>query len=252
MVARRPRLDATRAREIAGQDAADKIAASREISDRIKSRDDAARAGEERIQTLLMELPNLPDEPHVWALASYMMIDYEGQRAVLAWLYDVTKLHQATLAAEAASQAKLETAATTVATADKTAPAKGEPKKIDVGTVAALGVAVGAIGTAVASVVTGVLGLAPMAVLPERQRRGIGSRLARRGLDLARDAGFGAVVVLGHPAYYPRFGFVSAATRGLSCEYSVPDDVFMVAELIPGALAGRTGVVKYHPEFARL
>jgi len=60
------------------------------------------------------------------------------------------------------------------------------------------------------------------------------------------------VVVLGHPHYYPRFGFVPAATKGLSCEYPVPDEVFMVTELVPGALRGRTGLVKYHPEFARV
>ncbi len=60
------------------------------------------------------------------------------------------------------------------------------------------------------------------------------------------------VVVLGHPAYYSRFGFVPAATKGLRCEYPVPDDVFMVAELRPGALAGRTGLVKYRPEFAEV
>jgi putative acetyltransferase len=58
------------------------------------------------------------------------------------------------------------------------------------------------------------------------------------------------VVVLGHPTYYPRFGFVPAAGKGLRCEYPVPDEVFMVAELVPGALQGRTGLVKYRPEFA--
>lgn len=93
------------------------------------------------------------------------------------------------------------------------------------------------------------LGLAPMAVLPEFQNRGIGSKLVRRGLEECRRLGHEIVVVLGHPEYYPRFGFVPAIRKGLSCEYPVPDEVFMVLELSEGALAGRRGVVKYGPEF---
>ncbi len=93
------------------------------------------------------------------------------------------------------------------------------------------------------------LALAPMAVLPERQRRGIGAELVRAALRAARRLGHHVVFVLGHPGYYPRFGFEPARPKGLGCEYDVPDDVFMVAELEPGALAGRTGTVKYRPEF---
>lgn len=96
------------------------------------------------------------------------------------------------------------------------------------------------------------LGLAPMAVLPERQRQGIGSQLVRSGLDACVRHGYTVVVVLGHPSYYPRFGFVPAVTKGLRCEYPVPDEAFMVAELAPGALDGRTGLVKYRPEFAEV
>ena len=59
-----------------------------------------------------------------------------------------------------------------------------------------------------------------------------------------------AVVVLGHPTYYSRFGFVPAVTKGLRCEYPVPDEAFMVAEVVPEALDGRAGLVKYRPEFA--
>ena len=99
--------------------------------------------------------------------------------------------------------------------------------------------------------VSAALGLGPMAVRPERQNRGIGSLLVRAGLEACSALGETVVVVLGHPHYYPRFGFVPAATKGLRCEYPVPDDVFMVTELVPGALRGRTGLVKYHPEFAR-
>ena len=78
--------------------------------------------------------------------------------------------------------------------------------------------------------------------------------LAARHAGLAACAVMGenVVVVLGHPHYYPRFGFVPAATKDLRCEYPVPDEVFMVTELVPGALRGRTGLVKYHPEFARV
>lgn len=94
------------------------------------------------------------------------------------------------------------------------------------------------------------LGLAPMGVLPWYQRQGIGSELVRRGLEACAEAGHPVVVVLGHPAFYPRFGFVPAVTKGLHCEYAVPDEDFMVAELVPGALRGVTGLVKYLPEFA--
>lgn len=101
----------------------------------------------------------------------------------------------------------------------------------------------------IASEESAALGLAPMAVLPEHQKQGVGSRLIREGLGECRRIGFDVVVVLGHPEYYPRFGFVPAARKGLRCEYPVPDEVFMVAELKPGALAGRRGLVKYRPEF---
>jgi putative acetyltransferase len=93
------------------------------------------------------------------------------------------------------------------------------------------------------------LGLAPMAVLPEFQNQGIGSLLVRRGLEECQSINHDVVVVVGHPNYYPRFGFVPARQKGLSCEYDVPDEVFMVAELKAGALAGRKGLVKYSPEF---
>ena len=95
-----------------------------------------------------------------------------------------------------------------------------------------------------------VMGLAPMAVLPGHQRSGIGTALVRAGLDACRTLGAVAVVVLGHPAYYRRFGFVRASRFGLTCEYDVPDDVFMALELQDGALSGHAGVVRYHREFA--
>jgi len=93
------------------------------------------------------------------------------------------------------------------------------------------------------------IGLAPMAVLPGHQRRGVGGSLVREGLELLRQAGHAAVVVLGHPEYYPRFGFVGASRFGLRCEFACPDEAFMAIELSPGALASRPGIVRYRPEF---
>ena len=97
-----------------------------------------------------------------------------------------------------------------------------------------------------------ILGLAPMAVAPERQRQGIGSRLVVAGLEGCRRAGAGAVVVVGHAAYYPRFGFVPASRFGIGCEYDVPDDVFLARELYEGALRGISGTVRYHPAFGKV
>jgi putative acetyltransferase len=75
------------------------------------------------------------------------------------------------------------------------------------------------------------VGLGPMAVLPAFQRRGVGSALVRAGLAHLRAAGHRAVVVLGHPAYYPRFGFRRASELGLRWEHEAPDEAFMVLEL---------------------
>lgn len=94
------------------------------------------------------------------------------------------------------------------------------------------------------------IGLAPMAVLPTFQNQGIGSKLVKQGLEACKNKGFEAVVVLGHPEYYPRFGFTMAKEKGFDCEYPVPDEVFMILELKPDALNGKTGTVKYRPEFA--
>ena len=96
-------------------------------------------------------------------------------------------------------------------------------------------------------------GLAPMAVDPDHQREGIGSLLVRAGLDASRCAGHPIVFVLGHPDYYPRFGFAAAAPRGLHYSDGVAfAAAFFVAELEAGALAGRTGVVHYHTAFDAL
>jgi len=95
-----------------------------------------------------------------------------------------------------------------------------------------------------------IAGLAPMAVVPGKQRQGIGSALVREGLQHCRTSGFVALVVVGHAKYYPRFGFTPASRFGLRCEYEVPDDVFMAIELEAGALKGCSGTIQYHPAFA--
>lgn len=94
-----------------------------------------------------------------------------------------------------------------------------------------------------------VVGLAPMAVLPAHQSDGVGSLLVKTALAECHVLGYDAVVVLGHPDYYPRFGFVPASRFGLRCEYEVPDEVFMAQELRPDALAGCAGLVRYQAEF---
>jgi putative acetyltransferase len=88
-----------------------------------------------------------------------------------------------------------------------------------------------------------------MAVLPELQRRGIGSQLVRAGLVECRNAGYDCVVVLGHSTYYPRFGFVPASRYGITSEYKVPDEAFMVLAWQEGVLKDWAGVVRYPPEF---
>lgn len=91
------------------------------------------------------------------------------------------------------------------------------------------------------------LALAPMAVRPGLQKQGIGGRLIAAALDQARAAGAQAVIVLGHPGYYPRFGFSAALARNLASPFS--GEPFMALELVPGALAGQHGSVSYPSAF---
>ncbi|MCK4750237.1 MAG: N-acetyltransferase [Bacteroidales bacterium] len=93
------------------------------------------------------------------------------------------------------------------------------------------------------------LSLAPMAVDPEFQNQGIGSRLVEYGLQRAGDAGFSSVVVLGHPRFYPRFGFVPASRWGITSPWEVPDDVFMAMALTDGSLDGVSGKVVFSNVF---
>jgi len=93
------------------------------------------------------------------------------------------------------------------------------------------------------------MGLAPMAVAPHHQRQGIGSALVRAGAERCREAGVDAVFVLGHPDYYPRFGFTPASRFGIRCEYDAPDEAFLVLELRSGVLHEKSGTIRYHPSF---
>ncbi len=97
-----------------------------------------------------------------------------------------------------------------------------------------------------------IAGLGPMAVLLPYQKMGIGSELVRVGLEDCRQAGYGIVVVLGHPGFYPRFGFLPARPFGIRAEWGVPDDAFMALEIVPRALSGCSGVARYLPEFGGL
>jgi putative acetyltransferase len=85
--------------------------------------------------------------------------------------------------------------------------------------------------------------------LPQYQQRGIGTLLIKHSLEKCTDLRYKAGVVLGSPAYYSRFGFISAKEKGLKCEYQVSDDVFMVLELQNGSLDGCHGTVKCRLEF---
>lgn len=94
-----------------------------------------------------------------------------------------------------------------------------------------------------------IVGLAPMAVLPGWQNKCIGSKLVKEGLQVCETVGYEAVVVLGHPDYYPRFSFEPSINHGIKSEYDVPPEAFMVKELTKGTLKGISGTIKYHQAF---
>ncbi len=82
------------------------------------------------------------------------------------------------------------------------------------------------------------------------QKRGIGSNLIREGLRKAKDLGYGIVFLIGHPNYYPKFGFQPARNHGMELtQFEVPDDVFMVCELKDGELARISGELHYPASF---
>ena len=92
-------------------------------------------------------------------------------------------------------------------------------------------------------------GLGPVAVLPAFQRRGIGSALVRSALAACPSLGIQSVFVLGHPEYYPRFGFIPASRFSLRFTAEVPDAAFLAVEIVPGCLAKASGLVRFRPEF---
>jgi putative acetyltransferase len=93
-------------------------------------------------------------------------------------------------------------------------------------------------------------GLGPMAVLPEYQRRGIGTKLIEFGTTRLKQSGCPFIVVLGHADYYPRFGFRPASDYGLKCEWSVPDNAFMALALNESKIRDLSGLAKYRAEFS--
>jgi putative acetyltransferase len=94
------------------------------------------------------------------------------------------------------------------------------------------------------------MGLAPMAVVPEYQRQGIGAELINTGIAKLSGKRCPFVVVLGHPEYYPRFGFKPARQCGIQSEWEVPDEAFMIVILNESEMQGITGMAKYRSEFA--
>ena len=89
--------------------------------------------------------------------------------------------------------------------------------------------------------------LAPLAVLPDTQRRGVGGQLIEEGLTRLKETGVELVFVLGHPEYYPRYGFKPAGKKGYEAPYPIPEEhagAWMVQELRAGIIGRITGKVR--------
>jgi putative acetyltransferase len=93
------------------------------------------------------------------------------------------------------------------------------------------------------------LSLAPMAVLPGFRNKGVGGSLIKAGLKKARELGYNSVMVLGHPEYYPRFGFMKASNWKIKEPFSVPDEVMMAIELSEGSLGFGGGMIDFPKEY---
>ena len=92
-------------------------------------------------------------------------------------------------------------------------------------------------------------GLAPLGVLPEYQRQGIGLELVQAGVERIRESGCPYIIVMGHPEYYTRFGFETASMFGIISEWEVPDEAFMILMLNKRVMKGISGVARYRQEW---
>ncbi|UCG78888.1 MAG: N-acetyltransferase [Nitrospirota bacterium] len=96
------------------------------------------------------------------------------------------------------------------------------------------------------------LALAPLSVHPDFQRKGVGARLVQEGVDAAKKLGYRSVIVVGHPEYYPMFGFRPASEWGIRAPFDVPDKAVMALELVEGALKNSSGTIDYPEEFSEV
>lgn len=93
------------------------------------------------------------------------------------------------------------------------------------------------------------LALAPVSVLPDHQKEGVGKRLMQEAINRAKELGYKSVLVMGHPEYYPKFGFKRASFWDIKAPFEVPDEAFMALELEQHALDNVSGVVEYPSVF---
>lgn len=94
------------------------------------------------------------------------------------------------------------------------------------------------------------MGLAPMAVLPAYQKQGIGTMLINKGISILKNQNVPFIIVLGHPDYYPKFGFEKASEYGIRCQWAgVPDEAFMILILDKNKMKNIKGVAKYREEW---
>jgi putative acetyltransferase len=91
-----------------------------------------------------------------------------------------------------------------------------------------------------------------MAVVPEYQRRGIGTKLIEAGNRKIKDAGYPFIIVVGHAEYYPRFGVRPVIEYGIKYEWDIPDEVFMLLVLHEAKMQGASGLAKYRHEFSTI
>lgn len=93
------------------------------------------------------------------------------------------------------------------------------------------------------------LALAPVSVKPEFQNQGIGGQLIREGHRIAQKLGYQSVILIGHEAYYPKFGYEKTSNFGISFPFEIPEENGMAIELVKDGLKNKKGMVKYPKEF---